>query len=224
MLFRSDIVSAIQSSLDVCGKEFAGLMDEYGDTVDLSKPLVIPGDVTYTIIWGDDVEAKLTTAESNSVRKSVNANTTGLRFAATTTSANTDEASEYGWIVTRKTLLEDAGIGKACFTLNSSVKKSVGKNYASSEDENVRKHYKEEGDSVMITMVIYNLKPDKYHEVFVARPYIKIGGTTYYGKPWERSIYDTAVALKEKGYPECDEAVIAYIDAIIAGEDVTFDN
>ena len=31
----------------------------------------------------------------------------------------------------------------------------------------------------MITMVIYNLKPDKYHEVFVARPYIKIGDKSY---------------------------------------------
>ena len=109
-----------------------------------------------------------------------------------------------------------------CFTKDSPVKAIVGGQNYTSETPNIRKHFEENDDKVMITVVLTGLKPAHYAEVIVARPYIVIDGKTYYGEPWERSIYETAVALRDKGYPGLDgdsdyngESLKDYVDGII---------
>ena len=219
----ADIVAAIQADLDVCGREFVGLMDEYGEMLDLDEALVIPGDVTYTIVWGD-ATSSIVTKRENSIRISTKETSRGLRFAATvgTDDANNESTTEYGWIMTRKSFLTDKGISTACFTKESPVTIVGGKNYTSSEPD-VRKHFSEDDNNIMITAVLTGLKPKYYAEIIVARPYIVIDGKTYYGEPWERSIYDTAVALRDKEYPGLEgdsdyngDSLKEYIDGIIS--------
>lgn len=216
----ADIVAAIQADLDVCGREFVGLMDEYGEMLDLDEALVIPGDVTYTIVWGEENEYAPVTWNSNSIRYSTNVNSRGIRFAADTAVTATYDATEYGWVIARTDVLEKAGVKATSLTKESfdgaSNKVIVGKNYDKTVDAYDRKHFSEDDSKVVITAVIYGV-PEKYYRYeFTVRPYIVIDGVHYYGKPWSRSIYDTAVAMKDAGYPECDKYLINYIDTIIA--------
>ena len=53
-------------------------------------------------------------------------------------------------------------------------------------------------------------------EEFVVRPYMVIDGTTYYGKPFARSMYSAAVAVRDAGYTGCDDNTKTYVDEIIA--------
>ncbi|MBE6681170.1 MAG: hypothetical protein E7600_02645 [Ruminococcaceae bacterium] len=220
----NDLVAAIQGKLDVAGVEFVGLMDEYGDMIDLSKPLVIPGDVTYTIIWGEANPIAPVTQEKNSIRQSIKPESRGIRFVAnidkTVVGIYTDNVTEYGWIITRPELLEEAGVSPYAFTKETVLRKPVivGKNYGfqnTGDKDADRKHFDEDDETLIITAVVYGLKPANYKGELLVRPYIVVDGVTYYGKPWQRSMYDTAVALREAGYPDCDDTTKAYVDEII---------
>jgi len=220
----NDLVAAIQSELDVAGVEFVGLMDEYGDMIDLSKPLVIPGDVTYTIVWGEANPIAPVTQEQNAIRYSTKEESRGIRFVAnidkTAVDIYTDNVTEYGWIITRPELLEEAGVSPYAFTKETVLRKPVivGKNYGfqnTGDKDADRKHFDEDDETLIITAVVYGLAPKNYKNDLLVRPYIVVDGVTYYGKPWKRSMYDTAVALKEAGYPDCDDTTKAYVDEII---------
>lgn len=220
-----DLVTAIQSKLDIAGVEFVGLMDEYGDMLDLSKPLVIPGDVTYTIVWGEANPIAPVTQEKNSIRYSTKETSRGIRFAANIDKTAVDiysgNVTEYGWIITRPELLEEAGVSPYAFTKETVLSKpvKVGKNYGfqSTGDKDAdRKHLEEDDETLIITAVVYGLKPANYKNELLVRPYIVVDGVTYYGNPWQRSMYDTAVAIRDKGYPNCDDTTKAYVDEIIS--------
>ncbi|MBO4950325.1 MAG: hypothetical protein J6E38_04830 [Clostridia bacterium] len=225
----NDIVAGIQGCLDLAekaGVKFAGLMDEYGDMINLDAKLVIPGDMTYTIVWENVDTVAPETWNSNSVRYSINENTKGLRFAANMYKEKIDymdgtHVTEYGWIVTRPELLEKAGLCPYAFTKDSVLDKPVivGQNYGyqqTGDEDADRKHLEEDDTHVVITAVVYGLKPANYKNEILMRPYIVVDGVTYYGKPWQRSVYDTACALRDNGYPHCDDETKAYIDQIIA--------
>ena len=76
-------------------------------------------------------------------------------------------------------------------------------------------YFEENDETLIITAVVYGLAPKNYKGELLVRPYIVVDGVTYYGKPWQRSMYDTAVALREAGYPDCDDTTKAYVDEII---------
>ena len=216
------LVDQISADLECCGRDFLGLVDEYGDYVDLINPLVIPGDMTYTIVWSDYNDLSPETWEQTSIRYSTKEESRGIRFAADLTSeiAYDDVTTEYGWIITRESFLEDAGIAKACFTKDSSVKsiisgKNFGYEYDPDEDDG-RKHFEETDENIVMTVVIYGVPAKYYNENFVVRPYIVYDGTTYYGVPYTRSIAEAAVAVRDAGYVGCDDELKAYIEEIIA--------
>lgn len=226
-----DLVDMISADLAVCGREFVGLMDEYGDMLNLTKSLVIPGDMTYTIVWGDIEENAPVTWEKTSVRYSVNAKSKGIRFAADLSKpvAYDESTTEYGWIITRESFLSAAGINSACFTASSPVKSIIGgKNYGfEAKDDNgdgvidedeMRKHFAEDAENIIITAVITGVPEKYYREEFVVRPYIVIDGTTYYGKPFTKSVFDAATSAAANDYAACqgDSDLIAYVDEIIA--------
>lgn len=102
---------------------------------------------------------------------------------------------EYGRVISRTDVLEEAGIRAASLTKDSSVKKAICKNYDPTVDANDRKHFLEEGDDVVITAVIYGIPEAYYRKELTVRSYMVVDGVHYYGKPWSRSIYDTAVAV-----------------------------
>ncbi len=218
-----DIVAAIQSELDIAGVEFVGLMDEYGDMIDLDEALIIPGDVTYTIVWGEENEYAPVTQEKNAIRYSTKVDSRGIRFVANLAADNAynENTTEYGWIITRPELLEEAGVSPYAFTKDTVLSKSVivGKNYGFQSTGDVdadRRHFEEDDTNVIITAVVYGLKPANYKSELLVRPYVVIDGETYYGKPWSRSMYDTAVAIKEgDDFESFDDTAKAYVQSII---------
>ncbi len=222
-----DIVEALREDLEVCGRDFIWLVDEYGDVVDLNKELIIPGDVTYTIVWGDMNEYAPVTQERNAIRYSIKEESRGIRFVANLAYANAynDKTTEYGWVIARKDVLEAYNIKPTSFTKESfggdPKKVIVGKNYGyqnTDDDDADRKHFEEGDENIVITAVIYGVPAKYYRYAFTVRPYIVIDNVTYYGKPWSRSIYDTAVSIRDANYAACggDQELINYIDTIIA--------
>lgn len=219
------VISSLESDFAVCGREFVGLMDKYGETVVLTESVIIPCDMTYTIVWGEMNEYAPVTWEKNSIRYSTKVNSRGIRFAADTnpTYALDPNTTEYGWVIARTDVLEKAGIRATSLTKESfggdPKKIIVGKNYgyqSTDDDDADRKHFDQDDDNIVITAVIYGVPENYYGYAFTVRPYMVVDGVHFYGKPWSRSIYDTAVAMKEAGYPNCDEDLINYIDTIIA--------
>lgn len=218
------VIDSIKYDIAVSGREFVGLMDKYGEMVDLEESVIIPCDMTYTIVWNEESVNVPVTRQQSSIRYSTKVNSRGVRFGADTTAelVYDESTTEYGWVIARTDVLEAAGIKATSLTKESfggaSNKVIVGKNYDSSVDADERKHCFEDGSDVMITAVIYGV-PEKYYRYeFTVRPYIVIDGKTYYGKPFSRSIYDTAVAVRDAGYVGCDgdTDLINYIDTIIA--------
>ena len=228
----ADIVEEIQEKLDVCGREFVGLMDEYGDMLNLDKALVIPGNVTYTIVWGDFSEIAPETYDEYSVRYSTKATSRGIRFKASLKTeyalADGSEVSggktttEYGWIVTRPEFLESAGINPALFTKESLDQSKIisGTAYNAADGiedyDAARKHFSEDDENVEITVVIYGVPAQYYKKDFVVRPYIVYDGKTYYGQPKINSMYEIAQAqYNSELFDTYDEDLKKYIISII---------
>ncbi len=217
------ILDQLSDHFKAAGKTAVGLVDEDGFELDLEAELIIPCEMTYTIIWGEDTHDYVVTQEKNAIRYSSNVDKKGIRFLATTAKeyAYDDTVTEYGWIVTRESMLVNAGISPTCFTKDSKVAKASGKNYGyqdTGDEDADRKHFDEPGDFVLITMVVYGLKgADQFKENLVARPYMVVDGETYYGQPWSRSMFDTALSIKNGNYAACndDQDLIDYVNDII---------
>ena len=225
----ADLVAAIQADLDVCGREFVGLMDEYGDMLNLEKALVIPGDVTYTIVWGDLIDiAPETIKDNNSIRISTNEHS-GIRFAANakkiyTTDENT---TQYGWLVVSADKLEAKGVAPTSLTKETGAKHGLnvkeGYSYKKGEiDDPII--FLQDDEEIMMTLVVYNIQPKDYAKEICVRPFIEKDGVTYYGNPFKRSIYDVAKKLQgEYTHGDADDDLngrteqdyINYIDNIV---------
>ena len=195
----NDLVFAIQEDLGLCGREFLGLMDEYGDMLDLSKPLVIPGDVTYTIVWGDMNNYAPVTQKSNSIRISTNEHS-GIRYSAKARTQYTGDTktTKYGWIVVSAEKLESKGIRPTSLTMDTTgLTLKIGYNYNKSAEGETRKHFDEDDDFALLTMVVYNIQEKDYNKKICVRPFIEYGGKIYYGVPFESSIYEVAKDIIE---------------------------
>ena len=64
------------------------------------------------------------------------------------------------------------------------------------------------------TVVLTHIKEEYYTDALVGRPYVKIDGKYYYGKAFPKSIYETALALKEK-YEAAGADVPGYVSDVI---------
>ena len=153
--------------------------------------------------------------KENSIRTDANE---GIRFKASVAKSVKADAktAEYGFIVTRASLLEKAGIDANAFTKDSDVTKVSGVSY--NAVDGIDKVYAETEYRVDFTGVIIGMPGTKanYMEDLVVRPYVEYDGVTTYGDAMVRSVYDTALALRAADYPELDEEGIAKVDAIIA--------
>lgn len=114
------------------------------------------------------------------------------------------DTTEYGWIVTRESLLTEAGIAAADFTLESSVKMSKGWNYGNGTD--VAKIFEQDDTYAWFTAILYFSATeddglpsvDKLAGKLVARPFAKNGDEYLYGEPTApASMYDVAYAIWE---------------------------
>ena len=128
---------------------------------------------------------------------------------------NNEDLAEYGFIVTRSTLLAAAGIDKDAFTKDSAVTKVSGVSY--NKGENLDKIFETSGENFFFTAVVYGIPETMYQDKLVVRPYVVYGETVVYGDAMENSIYDVALKLKDSEYyNEYKDA----IDNILAGNPI----
>ena len=171
----------------------------------------------------------------------------GLRFAATVDlDLRASRATEeYGFLVTRKTLLgENASDTLKVWIDDSGVEvwedstKTVGltKNevvfvagrawisdgsvdlvYDNAGGTKLGEDSIQNGKAIGITAVLTGITEDRYEEVFVVRPYAKIFGSYYYGEAHENSYYAVAQLLRgSASYDGLTEEQKAEIDNVIA--------
>ena len=141
----------------------------------------------------------------------------GIRFAAYVTDGQRELASEYGFVVTRKSLITTEGVTDyAKLNLegiaNVSTSTTSGKNSdgiavvaAAAYNGTVDRIYVQDGKvfglqglyDTFYTAVLFGMTTDIHKsEVYVARPYAKIGGAYYYGECHEAS-YNSVKAAAE---------------------------
>ena len=150
----------------------------------------------------------------------------GLRFAAVVDLElrKDEQTEEYGFLVTRKELLEAKGVTNDTLKVwndgTGEVWADPAKTVGLTENEVVflagRVYQKDSGTEIIydrtgdklgvesikngtaigIASVLTNIPSGHYKDVFVVRPYVKIDGTYYYGDAKENSYYAVAEAIK----------------------------
>jgi hypothetical protein len=135
----------------------------------------------------------------------------GVRFKANVSKAL--EPAEFGWIVTRASLLEDAGIAPENFTKESDVTKVSGINKGvDNNGTEISKIFESNDSEYIFTAVLYfsgkeddGLPPEaRLVDKLIARPYAKDeDGNVVYGEPSApMSVFDVALIALEAGGDE----------------------
>ncbi|MGN1121109.1 MAG: hypothetical protein ACI4RV_02000, partial [Eubacteriales bacterium] len=170
----------------------------------------------------------------------------GLRFAATVDLdfRASSATEEYGFLVTRKTLLGEntndtlkvwidgsdevwdddtktVGLTEegVTFVVGRAWKNdgSVDLTYDNAGGSKLGEESIQNGTAIGITAVLTGITEDRYEEVFVVRPYAKISGSYYYGEARENSYYAVAQLLRgSASYDGLTEEQKAEIDNVIA--------
>ena len=170
-----------------------------GNTYTEEDTIIVPCDCSVELVLEvQDIDPATpeTASDETSVRTG---DVSGIRFMAKLSKSELERATAYGWIVTRESLLTDAGITSANFTKDSNVKKSMGYNYGSGTE--VAKIFASDDTSISFTAVLYfaNVDADnlpsveKLADKLVARPFAVVDGEYLYGDPTTpASIFDIA--------------------------------
>ena len=156
--------------------------------------------VSVAAVWFDDVklyevepipESYGTEGENaiNYTEKVINgASCGGIRFKASVTLTQRAAASEYGFIVARKTVLGENELtfdfdgvtdGRVPYVSNYAYKTGTSTDYQCGVDD--------EGN-VYFAAFVYNVPADKEAELLISRPYCVTNGVTFYGTAREASV------------------------------------
>lgn len=172
-------------------------------------------EVDYIRLIGETVEdhAPESLADNTSIRVST---PSGVRFMASMTTEEQAKATSYGWIVTRKTLIDAASLTNDTFTIENADAKSLNyrKGYAYGNGVTTPIIYNEDDTSVYFTAVLYGIPENMYNDVLVARPFTVVDGTTYYGDAVSATVNEIATKIAEGGYAGLTEAQKTYIKNI----------
>ena len=127
------------------------------------------------------LEAPTALSEYDYQLKSVGGNTAaGLRFKSTVSLGQYTDADEYGFIVTRKVLMDDLFPGESLtFDTVKDGRQYYVKGMAKSSAEGIDKQFAVDEDAVTYSAFVYNIK--NTDETILARPYLKVGNMTFYG-------------------------------------------
>ena len=197
-------------------------------TYALEDTVVLPCDCDVELVLVEQPFnfATPTTNDEKSIRTTDPA---GIRFKAELTKADMADTTEYGWIVTREELLNNAGIAAEDFTLNSAVNKVSGWNYGNGTS--VAKIFEENDEYAWFTAILYFSatdddglpSADKLAGKLVARPFVKNDGEYLYGDATSPvSMYDIAYAiwLDDEKWNDLDGDIQTYLeDLMIKVED-----
>ena len=146
----------------------------------------------------------------------------GLRVKAVISSedASDKDTYEYGFLVTRKVFLSGNKLTSYDLTLECKAyfDKGVAKGIVNGED--VNKFYDKNDTELYFAGHFYGISPRYYTDTIVARPYIISEMGTFYGEPFEMSLYDTAkrIYADKSMYEELSEldkeAILSIIVAV----------
>ena len=150
----------------------------------------------------------------------------GIRYACFVDIKTATDADEYGFVVAAKSKLLKAFPNDTSFEnhrLNSNVDKvgvlSDGKTNYSANAAYIKEEFDKSefltldeamlkfpesamknisDDGFYFTVALINIPESHYSDAIVGRPYVKIDGNYYYGKPVAKSIYEVAKELLKK--------------------------
>ena len=150
----------------------------------------------------------------------------GIRFkSAVTRKVRDDEkTTEYGFLVTRESLLGGKNADYLTFE-QKDVRYITGVSYGydSVAEKNVDRIYDMDQTFTYFTAAVYGISPSKenYEENIIVRPYIKYDGEIIYGTPMTRSVLSVAKSIEESGYEGYDEAAKMVVKKIfeVCGEE-----
>ena len=145
----------------------------------------------------------------------------GIRFKASVSLKYKLEEAEYGFLVTRKVLLGEQNADTALRFGNEenlTFIQGVSFGHDEKEDRNVDRVYEMNDNEVFFTAVVHGVPATVagYTDKLVVRPYYKdINGEYFYGTPIEKSVLETAIAIRDSGYNNLDESGKAYVKSIL---------
>lgn len=192
-----------------------------GWTVDGAKATTVTAtqfkqNVNITAVWNPAYDAPVSYADQTTIRTK---NPAGLRFIASVADdVAKDDSVEYGFIVTRKVLLDSAKIDEADFTHNSAVKKTSG----ISHDKTTHLTFRNADNNTFFAAALVGIKAANYKDTLLVRPYFKSAdGIYYYGVPMSASIYDVAKTVSESAeFASYTDEKKAVVNAILNGSEL----
>ena len=192
-----------------------------GWTVDGAKATTVTAtqfkqNVNITAVWNPAYDAPVSYANETTIRTK---NPAGLRFIASVADeVAKDDSVEYGFIVTRKVLLDAAKIDEADFTHNSAVKKTSG----ISHDKTTHLTFRNADNKTFFAAALVGIKAANYKDTLLVRPYLKSAdGIYYYGLPMSASIYDVAKTVSESAeFASYTDEQKAVVNAILNGSEL----
>lgn len=192
-----------------------------GWTVDGAKATTVTAtqfkqNVNITAVWNPAYDAPVSYANETTIRTK---NPAGLRFIASVADdVAKDDSVEYGFIVTRKVLLDAAKIDEADFTHNSAVKKTSG----ISHDKTTHLTFRNADNKTFFAAALVGIKVANYKDTLLVRPYLKSAdGIYYYGVPMSASIYDVAKTVSESAeFASYTDEKKAVVNAILNGNEL----
>ena len=130
----------------------------------------------------------------------------GVRFLASVTEQQRNDLAEYGFIVTRKTILDGKNLAETDLTFDLPSNTYVsGTSY--DKANNIDKIYAQEKiegsdfNNFFFTGVVTGIPENKYDDKLVVRPYSKTAdGTYFYGDISVASVLDVIKKIRDGGY------------------------
>ena len=133
-----------------------------------------------------------------------------------TETKNSDKTTEYGFLVTRESLLAGESAENLTFEQNK-IKYVSGVSCGTVDGEKVDYVYSSDSYNVMFTAAVHGLPEteEAYREKLVVRPYIKYDGKNVYGSPMYRSVLSVAKAIRDGGYDKLNDDGIAVVQRVL---------
>ncbi len=174
--FMSDYTLPVLSNVGT--QMFAGWADENGNLVGTSA--VAYKDMTLTAVWKDMTASENFAHCAYQIREE---SPVGLRFAFLINCNVASTATDYGFVVTRKTLLGDNELTLGMTdipTLTGYAKQAGGREIVYETETNTELGVVA-GVNKAITAVITGIPEGSESDDYVVRPFFVIGGNNYYG-------------------------------------------
>ena len=202
---------------------------------DVVTSIKLTGDTTVYAVWVEEGTFVPRTINKNSLRTGT---VSGIRFASTidlsvkaglSAAFEGVEPDEYGFIVSRKVLLDgetltfgtapnEKGVGVtpngATYVSGVAFDKAKGINRVYDNDGSKFSEVTA-GKNEAFTAILTGIPEENYGDTLVARPYIKIGGLYFYGRAREMSMKSVAEDLKTN-YDSLTDAEKELVDRILA--------